>query len=77
MVTALLFVIAVLVVGVGGLFGGIWLTFAWMRQFAPAREGELLAELAAVRATGRLGCEAGAMHRAMLRVVRPETREPA
>jgi hypothetical protein len=77
MVTALLLVIGVLVVGVGGIFGGIWLTFAWLRQFAPEREGELLAELAALRATSRLGREAGAMHRAMLRVVRPNPREPA
>jgi hypothetical protein len=67
MVIALVLIIAVIVVGVGGVFGGMWLTFTWLRQFAPEREGELLAELAALRATQRLGREAGAVHRAMLR----------
>jgi uncharacterized membrane protein len=69
-VIALLFLMTVLVIGVAGLAGGVWLAFAWLRQFAPEREGELIAELITLRASERLGRKAGATYRAMLRAIK-------
>ena len=59
MVIALAIFTLVLVVAVAGVGAGLWLAFRWMRQFTPEREGELLAELAGLRASQRLGREAG------------------
>jgi hypothetical protein len=73
-VIALVLLVAVIVIGVGGLFAGVWLAFQWMRQFAPEREGELLAELAALRSSHRLGREATETHRAMQRLFRDHDR---
>ena len=69
MVIPLAIFMLVLVVVVAGVGAGLWLAFRWMRQFTPEREGELLAELAGLRASQRLGREAGRRHLDMLRSV--------
>lgn len=77
MVAVLVVVIALLIVGAASLVAGVCLAFSWLRRFAPQREAELLTELAALRATQRLGTEAGVARRAMLRLVDSEVVEPA
>jgi hypothetical protein len=65
----LVVLVVLLLVGAAGAAGGLWMAFQWMRQFTPEREGELLTELAALRASQRLGRAACDRHRQMLQTV--------
>jgi len=53
-VVTLLVALALLVAFMTGLVVGAWAALEWMRRLRPGRESDLIAELAALRASARL-----------------------